>query len=111
MIFGNLDSDADTSTTDYIFRADVVDADECEGSGLGVNRYMYKVDEDPEERTGTISASCPPGDYTFRASISSPDNTELASISTTFTVKPSPRLPPPKATLRRSPLACPRPLQ
>ena len=92
MSFGNLESNADTSDVDYIFRADVVDADGCEGSGLGVDRYMYKVDEDPEDRTGTISASCPPGDYTFRASISSPDNTELASIRTTFIVEAEPEV-------------------
>ena len=69
MSFGNLTEDSDRSTTDYIFRADVVDAndanaDACEGDGLGVDRYMYQVDEDPEVRTGRISARCPAGDYT-----------------------------------------------
>ena len=110
MSFGNLESNADTSDVDYIFRADVVDADKCEGSGLGVDRYMYKVDEDPEERTGTISASCPPGDYTFRASISSPDNTELASIRTTFIVEAEPEVAgaqgdPPTVSISLSPSA------
>ena len=38
MTFGGLAFDADTSDVDYIFRADVVDADACEGNGLGVNR-------------------------------------------------------------------------
>ena len=56
MTFANLESDSDTSDTDYIFRADVVDSDQCEnqagGYGLGVERYMYKVDEDPETRRG-----------------------------------------------------------
>ena len=93
--FANLEFDSDTSTTDYIFRADVVDADECENQdndyGLGVERYMYKVDEDPEIRTGAVSAACPAGNYTVRASIASPDNVELASASASFSVvEPAP---------------------
>ena len=86
MSFANLESDADTSDTDYIFRADVVNADGCEGGGMGKDRYMYKVDEDPEVRTGSISASCAPGDYTVEVSISSPGNVELASTTADFTV-------------------------
>ena len=86
MSFANLESDSDTSDTDYIFRADVKDADGCEGGGMGVDRYMYKVDEDPEVRAGTISASCGPGDYTVDVSISSPGNVELASATADFTV-------------------------
>ena len=96
MRFSGLKSDSDTGTTDYVFRADVVDAengdaDQCEdqanGYGLGVERYMYQVDEDPEVRTGTISAGCPAGDYTLRASVSSAGNVELASASTSFSVR------------------------
>ena len=88
MSFSGLESDADTATKDYVFRADVKDSndgdvDQCEdqanGYGLGVDRYMYQVDEDPEVRTGSVSADCPAGDYTLRASISSPDSVELAS--------------------------------
>ena len=86
MSFGGLESDSDTATTDYIFRADVKDADACEGEGMGNDRYMYKVDEDPEVRTGTISPSCAPGDYTVEVSISSPGNVELASATADFTV-------------------------
>ena len=86
MSFANLESDSDTSDTDYIFRADVVNADACEGGGMGRDRYMYKVDEDPEVRAGTISASCAPGDYTVEVSISSPGNVELASATVDFTV-------------------------
>ena len=97
MSFANLEFDSDTSDTDYIFRADVVDADECEnqagGYGLGVERYMYRVDEDPEIRAGTISAACAPGEYTIEASISAPDGVELASASATFSVvEPAPPL-------------------
>ena len=53
MSFGGLAFDSDKATKDYIFRADVLDsdngdADECEdwnnGYGLGVERYMWKVD-------------------------------------------------------------------
>ena len=93
MRFSGLESDSDTATKDYVFRADVVDgengeADACEdranGYGLGVERYMYQVDEDPEVRTGTIPGGCPAGDYTLRASVSSPGNVELASASTSF---------------------------
>ena len=86
MSFGSLVSDSDTSTTDYIFRADVVDADGCEGAGLGKDRYMYRVDEDPETRSGSISASCAPGDYTVEVSISSPEGVEMAAAITNFTV-------------------------
>ncbi len=100
MSFGGLETDSDTATKDYIFRADVKksddsDVDVCEdqanGYGLGVDRYMWQVDEDPEVRIGAISAACPPGDYTVRASISSPDNVELASATAGFSVvKPEP---------------------
>ena len=62
------------------------DADDCEGSGLGSGQDMAVVDEDPETRTGTISADCPAGAYTLRVSISSADNTELASASVAFTI-------------------------
>ena len=86
MSFSNLESDSDTSDTDYIFRADVVNADGCEGGGMGGDRYMYKVDEDPEVRTGSISASCAPGDYTVEVSVSSPSHVELASATADFTV-------------------------
>ena len=90
MSFGDLASDSDTSTTDYVFRADVVDADGCEGGGIGFDRYMYKVDEDPETRSGTVSADCPAGAYTLRVSISSADNTELASASAGFFILRAP---------------------
>ena len=86
MTFTNLTFDSDRSTADYIFRADMVDADACEGSGMGKGRYMYQVDEDPEVRTGTISASCAPGDYTVKVSMSSPGNVELASATADFAV-------------------------
>ena len=93
--FSNLETDSDDSTKDYIFRADVKDsqngdADACEdqanGNGLGVDRPMWEVDEDPEIRTGTISADCPAGDYTVRASLSDPENNPVASASADFTV-------------------------
>ena len=86
MSFANLESDTDTSDTDYIFRADVVNADACEGGGMGNDRYMYKVEEDPEVRTGSISTSCAPGDYTIEVSISSPADVELASATADFTI-------------------------
>ena len=102
MSFGGLESDADTSTRDYVFRADVVGADECEdqagGYGLGVDRYMHKVDEDPETRTGSVSADCPAGDYTVQASISSPDDVELASARASFTVTAPAPEPTPEPT-------------
>ena len=66
------------------------DADGCEGHGLGKDRYMYQVDEDPETRNATISADCPAGAYTLRASISNSDNEELASATAGFYVLPPP---------------------
>ena len=91
MTFSGLEADSDTSTTDYIFRADVLDsdngdADDCEGSGLGSDQDMAVVDEDPEVRTGTISADCSGGEYTVEVSISSSDSTVLASIVAVFTI-------------------------
>ena len=95
MSFGGLAFDSDKATRDYIFRADVKDsdnedADGCEdrknGYGLGVERYMWKVDQDPEVRRGATSAGCPAGDYTVRAMIASPDNVELAWASASFSV-------------------------
>ena len=92
MSFGGLASDSDASTTDYVFRADVVDADDCEGGGIGFDRYMYRVDDDPEVRTGTVSAECPAGAYTLRVSISSADDTELASATAGFFILGAPVL-------------------
>ena len=109
MSFGNLASDSDTSTTDYIFRADVVDADACEGGGMGKDRYFKKVDDDPEVRTATVSASCPAGDYTVRVSLSSAANEELASASADFTVaEPTPE-PTPAPTPEPTPEPTPAP--
>ena len=70
--------------------ADVVNADACEGNGLGVERYMHDVDENPEIRQGTISASCPAGSYTVRASIRSYDNTQTAEATADFTINAPP---------------------
>ena len=90
MSFSGLESDSEPDTTDYIFRAGVVNADGCEdragGSGLGVDRFMHQVDEDPEVRTGRISARCPAGDYTIKAIIASAANVELASATARFTI-------------------------
>ena len=98
MSFSNLEADSDTSTTDYVFRADVLDdedgdADGCEGGGMGKDRYFYQVDEDPETRGGTVSADCPAGDYTIEVSLSSADDVELASASETFTIMAFPAPP------------------
>ena len=103
MSFGGLESDSDTSDTDYIFRADVVDADGCEGDGLGVDRYMWQVDEDPEVRTGSVSADCPAGNYTVQASISSPDSVELASARASFIVTAPTLDPTPEPTPEPTP--------
>ena len=95
MSFHGLEQDSNQNDIDYIFRADVLDsnsadADACEdqagGYGLGVDRYMRQVDEDPEVRRGAISADCPAGSYTLRASLLSPDSVELATSSAAFTV-------------------------
>ena len=83
MSFANLTLDNDAN---LVFRADVVGADACEGQGIGVDRNMSRVDEDPEVRTGTVSGSCPPGDYTLEVRLTSSDDVELASDSAGFTV-------------------------
>ena len=88
MRFHDLTFFAQDNETRLIFRADVVGADQCEDNadGLGVERYMWKVDENPEVRTGMVLASCPAGDYTIAASVTTSDNTELASASASFTI-------------------------
>ena len=79
MTFRNLEYDSDTDTIDYVFRADVRDthgspADVCEdnagGYGLGVDRYMRRVDENPEVRTGNVASECPAGSYTVETTLS-----------------------------------------
>ena len=103
MSFDNLASDSDTSTTDYIFRADVVNADACEGGGMGKDRYFYQVDEDTETRAGEISTDCPVGDYTVRVTLSAADNTELDSATAGFTIaEPTPE-PTPGPTAEPTP--------
>ena len=87
-------------STFLVFRADMAGADACEGHGIGADRNMSKVDEDPETRTGTISGACPSGDYTLEVSLSD-DGVELASASAAFTIvapeptdEPKPSSPP-----------------
>ena len=89
MSFGDLTFDADRATIDYVFRADVVDADECEGSRLGVDRHVHQVDENPENRFGRISAGCPAGAYTLRATLAV-GGQEIASHTVQFFVLPLP---------------------
>ncbi len=99
MSFGGLDFDSDTSDVDYIFRADVRNADACEGGSMGNDRYMYQVDDNPEIRGGSISTSCAPGNYTVEVSISSPFNVELASATADFMVNaPGQQQPEPLST-------------
>ena len=105
MSFSNLETDADTDTTDYIFRADVVGADACEGGGMGRDRYFYKVDEDPETRGGTVSADCPAGNYTVKVTLSSADSTELDSATADFTIA----APAPERTPEPTPEPTPQP--
>ena len=100
MTFSNLETDADASDVDYIFRADVLDsdgedADGCEGGGMGRDRNINKVDEEPETRGATVLSSCPSGDYTAQASLSSAAGVELASASAEFSIV-EPALGPPE---------------
>ena len=95
MSFANLVPDNDA---DLVFRADVVGADACEGQGIGADRSINRVDEDPEVRTGTISADCKAGDSTLEVSLTG-DGVELASASAGFMVsepesEPKPTDPP-----------------
>ncbi len=48
------------------------------------------MEENPELRTGTISANCPTSHYTIEASISSPANVELASVIAGFFIVEQP---------------------
>ena len=91
MTFSDLEFDSDTSDVDYIFRADVMnsdgeDADSCEGGGMGRDRNINKVDEEPETRSAAISSACPSGDYTAQVSLSSAAGVELASASAELSI-------------------------
>ena len=103
MKFHNLEYDPDTTTTDYAFRADVKDAqgndaDACEdnagGYGMGVDRYINKVDEDPEVRSARTTGDCLPGDYTIKARLKNASgDTVMATATVQLTI-----LAPPLAT-------------
>ena len=86
MSFGDLEFNSDTSDVDYWFRADVVDADECEGGGTGRDRYMKMVDQDPEIRSAAVPATCPAGEYTVQVSLSNADGTEAAKASLSVSI-------------------------
>ena len=111
MRFHDLTFFAQDNETRLIFRADVVGADQCKDNadGLGVERYMWKVDENPEVRTGTVLASCPAGNYTIEASVSTSDNTELASASASFTIAAPASQPTATPTSTPAPTATPTP--
>ena len=88
MSFHGLEQDSNRNDIDYIFRADVKNADETDadacgdragGYSLGVDRSMRIVDQYPEVRQGKVSADCPSGDYTIKAVIASAATVELAS--------------------------------
>ena len=71
MSFAGIPQENETS---YRFRMVMLDsqgdgAASCEGAGMGILRYMNRVDEDPETRTAQVSASCPSGQYTVRATL------------------------------------------
>ena len=104
MSFSNLETDSDTDTTDYIFRADVLnseneDADSCEGGGMGIDRYFYKVDEDPETRGGPSPPTVPPGP--------TPSGSPCPRQTTRNWTRPPPASPSP--SLRRNLLPRPTP--
>ena len=94
MSFGDLASD--TSTTDYVFRADVLDSEDGDCRRLrGRTAWAPTGTSTRWARTrrpapGTIFAGCPAGTYTLRVSISSADNTELASASAGFFILRAP---------------------
>ena len=110
MKFANLELEPQAEHT---FRADVVGADACEGSGMGVVRHMHKVDEAPEVRNAVVSGACPAGEYTLEVSITSAANVRLASASANFTVvEPTPTPTPgptPEPTPAPVPTAVPTP--
>ena len=103
MSFANLTPDSEAN---LVFRADVAGADACEGHGIGADRNMSKVDEDPEVRTGTISGDCTAGDYTLEVSLSSA-GVELASASAAFTVVVPEPQPEPEPTEEPKPSSPP----
>ena len=92
LAFFGLEPDADRSTQDYVFRADVKnseneDADACEGKGMGRDRPIWMVDQDPESRAVVVSDGCPAGDYTLRVSIRRPNYVRVASDRVGFTIE------------------------
>ena len=92
LAFFGLEPDSDRATRDYVFRADVKnseneDASVCEGKGMGRDRPIWMVDQDPESRAVVISADCPAGDYTLRVSIRRPNYVRVASDRVGFTIE------------------------
>ena len=81
------------SSADLLLRADVVDdegvpANACEGTGIGIDQMMHVVDENPEVRTGIVSANCPQGDYSIEVNLTSADDAGIAFASADFSVVP-----------------------
>ena len=63
------------------------DADACEGKGMGRDRPIWMVDQDPESRAVVVSDGCPAGDYTLRVSIRRPNYVRVASDRVGFTIE------------------------
>ena len=86
--------------SDTYFVARVPEAEGCQGDGLDRRRFLDKVDQDPETRTGTIADICPVGQRQLEVTLFSGDGSVLASASAGFTITTR-ELPPPTITLRR----------
>ena len=103
LTMGGLEQNLDVSTLippKYKFRVDVVDHDSCEGTSthgysMGTTHGIYLVDEYPEQRWVTVSPSCPAGNYTLRATLYDSLDSELDTVTATFSV-----VEPPLAELR-----------
>ena len=115
MFYHNLDFDNNRSTTDYIFRADVMNirvGEICEGDGMGDYRYFYKVDENPEIRISEISVDCPPGEYEVKSFLYDYVNGEAVEIHTdsvTLTILDPDPTPEPEPTPTVDPEPTPEP--
>ena len=71
-------------------------ADDCHGAGLSRNAKMPMgtVDQNPEERVGTVATSCPTEDYNLIVRLYNSDDDEKASKSENFGIVTDPNATP-----------------
>ena len=80
--FSNLKPDSDASTTDYVYRIQVLQgssvASQCQATGLNTVRQV-NTNGGSSIQTAVISATCPLGIYVIKVELGAGDDTNLGS--------------------------------